>query len=72
MTLSIVYQGQTAMRVGIFFLCYENEIFERSNRDHSGQAGPAQSEQLALRVEERAEHRRPLLLDVAEALESAL
>jgi len=70
--MSIVYQGQTALRVGIFFLCYENEIFERSIETIRARQVPLIPSSWPLRVEERAEHRRPLLLEVAVPPESAL
>jgi hypothetical protein len=70
--MSIVYQGQTALCVGIFFLCYENEIFERSIETIRAGQVPLIPSSWPLRVEERAEHHRPLLLEVAVPLESAI
>jgi hypothetical protein len=64
---SIEHRGQ-----GHSSLTTKNEIFERSIETVRRRAGRADPRQFTLRVEESAERRRPLLLEVAVPLESAL
>jgi hypothetical protein len=56
----------------MFFIGYEKRNTREVDRDYPGQAVTFIRGSWPLRVEERAEHRRPLLFEVGVPLESAL